>query len=190
MWSGSGVTDDDQHSLPTFFDLLSGPRFSLSVAFQWAGWKVLHPVDFALGPEFDLTSVSTQHAVANVLPSVSLYSCAMDCSTKSRIREIPLAGKSAPRPLRSEDHPRGCPGLPAGLQSRVDSDTCSPASHAYSLQGSIFLSQQEGWRILDYDACCLFASRRKRQRIVNDIQELCSLPTLTCGHRTKWQAFP
>eukprot|EP00438_Fugacium_kawagutii_P026991 Skav212047 [mRNA] locus=scaffold2377:23795:26543:+ [translate_table: standard] len=38
------------------------------------------------------------------------------------------------------------------------------------------------WGVWDYDACCLFASRRKKQRIVHNIEHMRLLPNLVCGH--------
>ena len=44
----------------------------------------------------------------------------MDCSTKSRIREIALPGMRAPQPLRSERRPRGLPTLSPEQAQRVE----------------------------------------------------------------------
>ena len=62
---------------------------------------MLQPIDFEISFEFDVTSPRVQQAIAESLPQVHVVSCALDCSTKSRIREIPLPGpKPAPKPLR------------------------------------------------------------------------------------------
>eukprot|EP00438_Fugacium_kawagutii_P003196 Skav218041 [mRNA] locus=scaffold214:640892:642988:+ [translate_table: standard] len=205
----SPAAADDVPALPVFLDLLSGPNYPLSVAFKWAGWNVLQPVDFALGSQFDITLDSTQQAIADALPTVSLVSCAMDCSTKSKIRDIPLAGRNAPKPLRSVDHPRGRPGLPSALQERVRQDNlCSDFvlavqyvmnrnqrgalrenprnSHHWIDPVEQFVTPSStgdsDWGVWDYDACCLFASRRKKQRIVHNIEHMRLLPNLVCGH--------
>ena len=49
---------------------------------------------------------------------------AFDCSTKSRITEIPRrpGGPPVPLPLRSEDHPLGFPGFEEEEKERVDRD--------------------------------------------------------------------
>eukprot|EP00435_Cladocopium_sp_Y103_P036199 s845_g9.t1 len=129
----------------------------------------------------------------------------MDCSTKSRIREIPLVGGRGPKPLRSAAHPRGLPGLPEPAASRVAGDNCCSdfvlaIQHVMHTHGrgafrenprnsyhwddpcEQWLSSQPGWWNWDYDACCLFASRRKRQRIVHNLDTTHQLPKLTCGH--------
>ena len=122
----------------------------------------------------------------------------MDCSTKSKIRDIPLAGPNAPKPLRSGD-------LPQRLKTRVVQDTrCSDFvlavqytmhrhsrgafrenprnSHHWNDPCEKFLQQDPSWVSWDYDACCLFASRRKRQRILHNIEHMRVLPPLVCGH--------
>ena len=116
-------TNDSLPEKPGFLDLLSGPRFPLSIAFQWAGWNVLQPIDYEISSEFDVTNPRVQQAIAESLPKVHVVSCALDCSTKSRIREIPLPGpQPAPKPLRTLAHPRGVPGLPQHLHDRVRRD--------------------------------------------------------------------
>lgn len=52
-------------------------------------------------------------------------SAAMDCSTKSRAREIPRHfsdGRPAPKPLRSEEYPEGLPHLSKANADRVATD--------------------------------------------------------------------
>ena len=58
------------------------------------------------------------------------FCAAMDCSTKSRAREIPRAfddGRPAPRPLRSMEYPEGLPDLSPAEDERVrvDNTACS-----------------------------------------------------------------
>ena len=49
----------------------------------------------------------------------------MDCSTKSRVREIAMPG-GGPQPLRSNKYPRGLPSLKPADRARVDADNqCS-----------------------------------------------------------------
>lgn len=122
-WSAAAA-DDSFPQVPCFLDVVSGPNFPLSVAFACAGWNVLQPVDLEINKELDVTKVSTQKAIADALPAVHVVSCAMDCSTKSKIREIPLPGGRGPAPLRSSRYPRGLPGLPESVVSRVTGDNC------------------------------------------------------------------
>ena len=99
FWRCQGQPVDDQpHAAhaPVFLDLLSGPRCLLAQAFQWAGWKVLTPIDLAINPVFDLTEPSVQQAIG--LPSVHLCAAAIGCGTKTRIREAPLPGATRARP--------------------------------------------------------------------------------------------
>ena len=92
--------DDDQPQVPVFLDLLSGPHFPLAQAFEWAGWKIVQPIDILIDREFDLVKPSVQKAINAVLPQCHLVSAAIDFSTKSQIREIKLPGTNAPKPLR------------------------------------------------------------------------------------------
>ena len=166
---------------------------------------LLHPVDLALDSSLDLIAKAVQVAVANVLPQCHLVSCAIDCSTKSRIREIPLSGKTAPRPLRTEARPRGLPGLQAPREHRIAQDNfCSDfvlaVQHVMQAHGRAairenprnslhwwddveqWLFSHGNWYDWSYDACCLFASRRKKQRIRHCIPHMRSLPDLMCAH--------
>ena len=96
---------------------------------------LLHPIDFEIFPEFDIADPMVQQAIAESLPKVHVFSCALDCSTKSRIREIPRS------------RPRGhcAPWLiPVGFQAclvicmtefgGIIFALCPFAGHAYSLQ--------------------------------------------------------
>ena len=68
----------------------------------------------------------SKQAIGKVLPECHLVSAAIDCSTKSRVREIKLSGGRGPRPLRSTQFPRGLPQLAVHEASRVASDNaCS-----------------------------------------------------------------
>ena len=127
FWRCQAEPDDDQPRVPVFLDLLSGPRCPLTQAFQWAGWKVLQPIDIAIDPACDVTDVSVQRAIGEVLPTVHLSAAAIDCSTKSRIRAIPVPGaKRAPKPLRSQTFPRGLPNVRGAQAARVHADNaCS-----------------------------------------------------------------
>ena len=126
LWQSGLQSDDNLPQVPVFLDLLSGPQCPLSHAFHSAGWRVLQPIDFLIDAAFDVTDVVVQQAIGKVLPECHLVSAAIDCSTKSRIREIKLSGGRGPRPLRSTQFPRGLPQLAVHEASRVASDNaCS-----------------------------------------------------------------
>ena len=91
VWKSHVATNDDLPQIPVFLDLLAGPNYPLSQAFQWAGWKVVQPIDYQIDSDFDITKPAVQHAIIQLLPECHLVSAAMDCSTKSRIREIRFA---------------------------------------------------------------------------------------------------
>ena len=81
-----------------------------------------------------LTGVTTyptglrQQSLHDQLQSVCFIAAALDCSTKSRAREIPRDfgdGRPPPRPLRSEQHPLGLPELTGSQYSRVEKDNAA-----------------------------------------------------------------
>ena len=99
-------------------------------------------MDWALDPTHDLSDPQRQKLMQQQLSRVDFIAAAFDCSTKSRAREIPRKfedGRPAPRPLRSEAHPDGLPGLTHREQQRVDRDN----------QASSFIldeiSSSQGW---------------------------------------------
>ena len=105
-------------------DLLAGPNAPLSRAFLFCGWHCI-PVDWLLDPSHDLSCPERQQSLAEQLSTVDFICAAMDCSTKSRAREIPRSfddGRPAPRPLRSVEFPEGLPQLSPSEQARVDTD--------------------------------------------------------------------
>ena len=67
---------DDQPQVPVFLDLLSGPHFPLAQAFEWAGWKIVQPIDLLIDSEFDSVKPSVQKAINAVLPQCHLVSAA------------------------------------------------------------------------------------------------------------------
>ena len=81
----------------------------------------------------------------------------MDCSTKSRAREIPRSfddGRPAPRPLRSVEFPEGLPQLSPSEQARVDTDNAATSFILSQIQtlaerggGSI---RENPWRSLHW----------------------------------------
>ena len=92
-------------------DIMSGPGAPVSKALLWCGWRVL-PIDILLGPTHDLSNATRQALLHEQLQEADCIMAALDCSTKSRAREIPLHfsdGRPSPKPLRSNDHPEGLP---------------------------------------------------------------------------------
>ena len=111
-------------SWPTYWQAQRPP---LTKAFVFCGWQCL-PVDWLIDPSHDLSSPLRQTSLHSQLQSVDCICAAMDCSTKSRAREIPRQfddGRPAPRPLRSMEHPEGLPGLSPSEQARVDTDNAA-----------------------------------------------------------------
>ena len=196
--------DDNQPNTPLFFDLLSGPNYPLTQAFAWAGWRTMQPLDLKIDPDFNLNHSSVRKAIAAKLPECHLCSAAMDCSTKSRVREIAMPG-GGPQPLRSNKYPRGLPSLKPADRARVDADNqCSDfllamqaTMHAngrgalrenprrslhWSDPVEAFLFSQGVWQDYEYDACCYLATRRKAQTIRHNVDEMRKLPNLICAH--------
>ena len=114
---------------PLMADLMAGPNAPLSKAFLWCGWACI-TVDWLLDPSHDLSHPLRQASLHEQLQEACFLSVAMDCSTKSRAREIPRQfadGRPAPQPLRSEQHPEGLPNLSASNAERVriDNEACA-----------------------------------------------------------------
>ena len=69
-------------------------------------------MDWLLDDSHDLANPLRQSSLAAQLEEVDFIGAAMDCSTKSRAREIPRQfddGRPAPQPLRSIEFPEGLP---------------------------------------------------------------------------------
>ena len=99
----------------------------LAKAFLFCGWRVL-PIDWSLDPGHDLSNPVRQQALEAPMRSAAFTAAALDCSTKSRAREIPRTfadGRPGPKPLRSEAYPEGLPGLDPKNQRRVDVDNAA-----------------------------------------------------------------
>ena len=103
---------------PVFLDVFSGLNAPLAKAFLWCQWEVVTPIDIEIDQGLDVSRPSVRRALHAVLPQVVLIAGAMSCATKSRAREK----QPGPPPLRSEESPRGLPGIPERSQQRVDAD--------------------------------------------------------------------
>eukprot|EP00435_Cladocopium_sp_Y103_P039220 s950_g10.t1 len=98
---------------PLMADLMAGPGAPLTRAFIACGWQCI-TVDWLLDPGHDLSDERRQRSLSEQLQDVHFIAAALDCSTKSRAREIPRVfqdGRPAPSPLRSEARPDGLPTL-------------------------------------------------------------------------------
>ena len=116
--------DSSHGQLPRMADLYAGPNVPLSKAFIFCGWETIS-VDWMLDKGHDLSNSLRQQSLHEQLQSVCFIAAALDCSTKSRAREIPRDfgdGRPPPRPLRSEQHPLGLPELTGSQQRRVEQD--------------------------------------------------------------------
>jgi hypothetical protein len=126
---------------------------------------------------------------------------AMDCSTLSRAREIPIPGRQGgPQPLRSEDHIFGLPSLTGTDVERVTeanqlvevfgriSQVAHKATAAVVLENPrrayfwrfpcIQRLQKPHWHQVDYMACSLAA---KSQRLLTNVSQLQAL-ACECKH--------
>ncbi len=131
-----------------FADFCSGIRAPLSYALAWCGWTV-ETFDIELGTDL----AADQHdAIWNRRGSFLARSWACPCSTFSKAREKRLAysADGGPPQLRSEQYPKGLPGLKPSVQQRVDTDTtlaCRAAQWAeHSLEDGLTLTLVENPR--------------------------------------------
>ena len=76
------------------------------------------PIDLERDLDLDISRASVRKAIYRLLSGVQFIACAMSCATKSRARER----QPGPKPLRSEEFPRGLPDLSAQDSMRVDQD--------------------------------------------------------------------
>ena len=115
--SGKGLASPEaiasEAAPPLVVDLMCGPNAPIS------------KVDWVLDPSHDLSAPACQELVKSFVAEAVLVAGALDCSTKSRAREIHRglpSGRQLPKPLRSEQHPMGVPGLGIEDQRRVSKD--------------------------------------------------------------------
>eukprot|EP00435_Cladocopium_sp_Y103_P072343 s416_g40.t1 len=202
---------------PLFADLMCGPNAPLSQAFLFCGWRTMQ-VDWLLDPSHDLADPARQASLGPQLNECDFVAAALDCSTKSRAREIPRVfedGRKAPGPLRSDRHPEGLPNLSSKDQRRVDTDNQACAWVLTQLQKAA--DEQRGalrenparslhWELpqerammasgccfdTDYSACVFNSARAKSQRLRHNIQEIADWTNLPCHHihaEDEWTPF-
>jgi len=68
-------------------DIMSGPNYPLAKGFEMAGWRIF-PVDILFGDEHDLSKLDNQEKIRQQLKQADFIWAALDCSDKTRIREI------------------------------------------------------------------------------------------------------
>ncbi len=201
------TTGDDQGSEPFMVDIMSGPNYPLAKAFEMAGWRIF-AVDLLFGKEHDLSKLDNQETIRRRLKQADFIWAALDCSDKSRIREIPRKhadGRAMPSPLRSVEFPMGVPELQGHNKERVAASN----SAAEFILGELRLHQSRGgtsgrenpanslhwytptevgmfkqgtWWDKHYDACTLQGVRRKKQCIRHDVEEIRLWPDMRCRH--------
>ena len=132
-----------------------------------------------------------------MLLKVDFIWAALDCSTKTRCRNIPskIPGRNLPPPLRSDEHPMGLPGLQGSDKERVTTDNAAaefvlaelkmhqdrgggsgrenPANSLHwSTPTELDMFAEGLWYDQFYDTCSLQGARKKKQRIRHDVEEI------------------
>ena len=92
---------------------MSGPNAPLCRAFELCGWRTI-PIDYLIDRNQDIADTTFQKELHANLKEATFVAAALDCSCKSRVREIPRA---LPRAF-----PMGLPGLKGHDKERVDRD--------------------------------------------------------------------
>ncbi len=188
-------------------DLMSGPKAPLTKAFLFCGWKCI-TVDWLLDASHDLANPLRQASLAAQLKEVDFIGAAMDCSTKSRAREIPRTfddGRPAPQPLRSVEFPEGLPDLKPSDQARVQVDNVACKFLLDQIQSLVerggasvrenpwrslhwYLPQEQAmmatgrWWDKRYASCCFMGARSKSQCLRHNLPEINDWPVLDCHH--------
>ena len=201
------TTIDDQGEGPFMVDIMSGPNYPLAKAFEMAGWNIF-AIDLLFGPEHDLSNLDNQVEIRKRLKKADFIWAALDCSDKSRIREIPRKhadGRPMPGPLRSEEFPMGMPDLQGHDKERVAASNSAsefilgelrlhqtkggasgrenPANSLHwNTPTEVGMLKQGTWWDKIYDACTLQGARRKKQCIRHDVEEMLLWPDMRCRH--------
>eukprot|EP00439_Symbiodinium_sp_Y106_P047878 s3674_g6.t1 len=148
---------------------MSGSNCPVAKTFLYCGWRCV-PVDWAFGEEQDLSLPPCQEMVREHLRSAIFVMAALDCTTKTRAREISrtsAGGHPLPRPLRSEEYPEGLPGLSLQEQRRVSKDNVACRFVLDEIQGLVdrggpTAGAQDGTvRTMRFDASGIFYPSRE-----------------------------
>ena len=198
-------------------DLMSGPNAPLTRAFIFCGWRCI-TIDWLINPQHDLAHPAFQQELHETLQQADCICAALDCSTKSRAREIPRKfedGRPAPKPLRSDEHPTGLPHLRGSDLRRVTKDNQACDFVLQEIQeladrGGVSLRENPArslhwelprekqmlasgdWQDTCYAACCFMGARCKQQRLRHNIQEISQWPPLQCHHQhdpDEWKPY-
>ena len=188
-------------------DLMAGPNAPPTKAFISCGWRCL-TVDWLLDASHDLADERRQQSPSSQLEEAIFIAAAIDCSTKSRAREIPRKfedGRPAPGPLRSEVYPDGLPHLAGRDSQRVDMDNkaCNyvlqeiqklrdrgggsvrenPARSLHWWTSTEVAMWESGqWTDTSYAACTLGGARCKHQVLRHNVEEIQRWPPANCHH--------
>ena len=206
--SGSACEESTSENAgrPLMIDLMSGPHAPLAKGFIMAQWRAL-AVDRLFGKHHDLSDTAVQAELHDTFKEADFMWAALDCSTKSGARNIPskIPGRKLPPPLRSKEHPMGLPGLQGSDKERVttDNDACefvlselklhqarsggsgreNPLNSLHwSTPTEVDMESSGTWDDTIYDACCLQGTRRKRQKLRHDIEEILCWSGMKCRH--------
>ena len=200
------VSTSENPRLPLMVDIMSGPNSPLTKGFIMAQWRAL-PIDRLFGEHHDISDITVQAELHEHFKEADFMWAAIDCSTKTMARTIPskIQGKRLPPPLRSHEYPMGLPGLQGSDKERVTTDNDasefvlselklhqarSGVSGRENPQNSLHWStpteidmwNSGSWQDTLYHACCLQGTRRKRQKIRHDIEEILCWSGMKCRH--------
>ena len=165
-------------------------------------------MDWMLDSSHDLSNGLRQQSLHEQLQSVCFIAAALDCSTKSRAREIPRDfgdGRPPPRPLRSEKHPLGLPELTGSQLARVEQDNAAASfvlseidqlvdrgggsvrenpynSLHWWTPDEVAMWESGRWSDQRYSACFFGGARAKLQRLRHNIAEIAPWPRADCNH--------
>ena len=174
---------------PLVVDLMCGPKAPITKAFLFCGWRSVN---------HDLSSPVCQELVKNYVAEAVLVVGALDCSTKSRAREI----QSCPSHFVASNMQWGClgwasrtsAGFPRTMwlatlfstrcrQWSIEAVAPSVKNPARSLHWHIprevEMEQSGQWTDTFYDACGFMGARHKRQRLRHNLFEVAQWPPLT-----------
>ena len=193
--------------------MFSGKNAPVAYALAWCGWNV-EPIDWLINKNHDLSDLQVQATVASRMQECDAAIWAVDCSTLSRAREIAIPGhKHGPKPLRSEQLPRGLHDLQGRDKERVrqanlfidftfeqvESSVAagkaaileSPGrSHLWNFEQLKQIRKTPAWQRTTYDACCWGGARKKQQAMESNVPELRRQLQASCHHihaKDEWQ---
>ena len=196
------VLDEER---PSALDLMSGVNHPLGRALTWCGWHC-ESFDTLIDPKHDMRLKEVQHHLLEKIPTTDLTFIGLDCKTLSKIREKFIPNHpNPPKPLRSDQHVKGLPGLGEGGQKRVDDAntlvafTCLlikrvvQCGNAFGLENPrnsylwMLMTLMEDvldadqWTDTFYAACASAGARCKKQTIRHNVPEFDQIKS-ECHH--------